>query len=773
MAEQTIQIHDQLVLEPAVGLVQFLQQSKTLVDRATAGVLYRDEHGQSRQLELAGHQMSYGLARDHINLGVASNGVELTWQLSAAEDKRLRLEVKNRGPGTIHIVELRVLDVDAQRGGALGLTSAPGTWRFYQHGWQSWSPTFARHLADGIWVNPNTEDYRTKHQPHEVPPGMKLVSSEWFTVIGSSRESAPEHGVPGPALLLGFISAADQLAEIRLGVSSELQFQSLRAVCYADGVPLAPGEKLSSETLLLTAGNDPFALLDSYATGLGETMHARVAAEVPTGWCTWYYYFGEESAEDVLSNLAQIQEERLPLDVILIDDGYEREIGDWTDVDHAKYPDGMKAAAQRIAGAGYRPGIWIAPFGTSALSKLYAEHPDWILRDQEREPVLAWQHWGKDIYALDVSLPAVQAWLQRTFRTLSEEWGFGFFKIDFLFAAALPGMRDDSRLTRAQALRRGMEVIRATVGDKFLLGCGAPLGPSVGLVDGMRVGPDVHVDWEPFWRDLSAPSTANAILNAVARSYMHGKLWLNDPDCLLLRPRGDDSNLVLNEMRTLTTMVALTGGLVLNSDNLVSMRRGRLEYLRRVLPPYGRSAIPLDLFQHERPQLLVLPVEASWGSWWIAALLNWNDRSCVTRMTLSQLGLPPGAYHAYNYWRQRYLGVTGDEVVIDPHQPHETVLLMLKAVSEQPQVLSSTFHVLQGAVEIKDVRLREDRLVVRMEKPGRQFGNLLFMVPEGSEYGVGTVSVNGRVQWPRKVSPGLWRAGFTLVDKATVELALG
>jgi alpha-galactosidase len=768
MPEQEIQIRDQLVLQPAVGLVQFLYQSKVLLNQATAGVVYVNMSGQEKTLELAGHEMSYGLARDHVNLGVANDEVELTWQLSLGDETRLRLEVKNKSPRSVRIVELHVLDVDVQRGGSLGLTAAPGKWRFYQNGWQSWTPAFARRVADGTWVDPNTEDYRTKHQPHALPQAREVLSSEWFSVIVPGGEGEVARTSSDPALLLGFVSAADQLAEVRLRVRDNLRFQSLCAVSFADGVPLAPGEKLSSEALLLKAGNAPLALLDLYAARLGETMEARAAAKVPSGWCTWYYFFGEETADNVLANLARMEKERLPLDVILIDDGYETDIGDWLDVDSAKYPQGMQTIAQQIAAAGYRPGIWIAPFAASALSKLYADHPDWILRDDKGQPILAWQHYGKDIYALDLSLPAVQAWLHSIFRTLSEDWGFEFFKIDFVFSAALPGGRSDPRMTRAQALRRGLEIIRAAIGDKFLLGCGAPLGPSVGVVDAMRVGPDVHMDWKPFWQDLSAPSAANAIRNSIARSFMHGKLWLNDPDCLVLRPRGDDSNLVLNEMRTLTTVVGLTGGLVINSDDLPSIRRGRLKYLRRVLPPYGRSAIPLDLFQHERPKLLVLPVETSWGSWVIAALLNWDDRSCVTRLDLSHLGLPSGVYHVYNYWRQRYLGVVRDQVVIDPHQPHETVLLLLKAVADRPQVLTSTFHVLQGAVEIKDVRLRQDRLVAKVEKPGKQFGQLLFALPP--EHPVDRVLVNDRPQWPRQVSACVWRAGFTLSDRATVEL---
>jgi len=763
-----VYIRDQLILQPANGWVRFVNKTQVLLERATAAAVYSTPGGENRTLTLAGHRMSYGLARDSVSLSIADSQLELNWQVFLGDEVRLRLEVKNIGRNMLRVQELHVLDVDAKRGAALGIGSAPKNWRFYQNGWQSWAPTFARHANDGIWVNPNTDDYRTKHLPHALGQAGKSLTSEWFTVLDSERQKDPLRR--SPALLLGFLTAADQLGEVRLQLSDHLQFQTLRAISYADGVPLAPGEKLASETLLLTTADEPLPLLDLYATRLGETMHARTAPPIPSGWCTWYYFYGEDSANDVMANVDSISKNDLPLDLILIDDGYEANIGDWRDVSADKYPQGMKDIATQIQTSGHQPGIWTAPFAISSQSRLYAEHPDWALRNEAGEPLLAWQHWGKDIYGLDLTLPAVQDWLRDLFHTLSDDWGYQFFKIDFIYAAALPGVRHDPHMTRAQAVRRGLEIIRSAIGHKFLLGCGCPLGPAVGLVDGMRIGPDVHVDWRPFWQDLSAPSTANAMLNSIARGFMHDKLWLNDADCLVLRPRGPDSNLVLNEMRTLTTVVGLSGGLVLDSDHLPEVRRGRLEYLRRVLPPYGHSATPLDLFEHERPQLLALPIQTAWGSWTIVALINWDDHSCTTTLDLAQLGLPTGSYHVYNYWRRRYLGVVRDQVTIDPHQPHETALLLLKHTSDEPQLLTSTFHILQGAVEVKEVQSLPDRFVVEMEKRGKQFGRLLFAVP--ADRPVARVLVNGRSQRARRVADGIWQTGFVLTGCATVQALL-
>jgi len=762
MSSQQVRLGDQLVLRPASGLIRFVRQAVVLLDQVTAGVKYADANGQQKGLCLAGHTVAYGLAQDSVSLSVADDSLELTWQASIGEQMGLSLDVKNIGSAAVRIDELCVLDIDAKRGGALGFASPPEAWRFFQNGWQSRTPAFVRRIADGMWVNPNTADYRTKHQPHAPAHARGVLTSEWFVIIVPGEVTSAE-----PARFLGFISAAKQLAEIRLELEGTT-FKRLRAICHADGLLLPVGQKLCSETLLFATGADPLALLDTYASRLGRTMDARVPTEELAGWCGQYHSLGERTAVGIQENLTHLQEERLPLDVVLIGDGYEANIGDWLDVDTARYPQGMEHIARQIAAVGYRPGLWIAPFAVSTSSRLYANHPEWILRNARDNPVLASQHHGTDIYALDLSLSAVQDWLRDLFHTLCEDWGFEFFEVDWIYAAALTAVRSDPRVTRAQAVRRGLEIIRTAVGDRFLLASGAPLGPSIGMVDGMRVGPDIQAGWYPYWPDLSAPSAANATLNSITRGFMHRRLWLNVPGRPNARSSGDGSKLTVNEIRMLTTIMGLMGGSPLDSFNCMGDQG--LDYLRRVLPPYGRSAVPLDLFQHERPRLLALPVTTSWGSWMIVALLNWNDHSRVSKVGLSQLGLSPTPHHIYNFWRQRYLGVTDDSIVIDPHQPHEAALLLIKPVSDQPQALSSTFHVLQGAEEIRDVHSSDSSLVVEVEKPGKQFGRLLFAVPQGSEQHVAGASVNGRSQRPRQISPGIWQLGFSLSDKATVEL---
>jgi len=196
-------------------------------------------------------------------------------------------------------------------------------------------------------------------------------------------------------------------------------------------------------------------------------------------------------------------------------------------------------------------------------------HPDWFIRNQNGEPLPAVYNpaWtagrDKSAYALDPSHREFAQHLEQLFHRLVYEFGYGYLKLDFLFAAAAEGSRHAANLTRAQTLRRGLEAIRRGAGSEtFLVGCGCPLGPAVGIVDGMRIGPDVA----PYWGGDIEPGTRLAIQAIIARSFMHRRLWLNDPDCLMLR--ASETRLSLEERFALASAIAVSGGMLLFSDDM-------------------------------------------------------------------------------------------------------------------------------------------------------------------------------------------------------------
>jgi alpha-galactosidase len=78
----------------------------------------------------------------------------------------------------------------------------------------------------------------------------------------------------------------------------------------------------------------------------------------------------------------------------------------------------------------------IAPAG----SRLFREHDDWLLRDDEGSFVSAGYSWGKKLFALDTTHPQVQEWLIGLMKK-ALRWGYGYVKLDYLYAGAPPGKR--------------------------------------------------------------------------------------------------------------------------------------------------------------------------------------------------------------------------------------------------------------------------------------------------------------------------------------------
>jgi len=173
------------------------------------------------------------------------------------------------------------------------------------------------------------------------------------------------------------------------------------------------------------------------------------------------------------------------------------------------------------------------------------------------------------------------------------------------------------------------------------------------------------------------------------------------------------------------------------------------------------------------PQCLLLPVRKSWGEWSVVAAINWQDRTMATEIDLEALGLPAGRYHVFNYWPRRYMGIAERSVGIDRHLPHETVILLLKALKDEPDLLTTTFHVAQTLDEVRAVEryVEEDcsvKLCVDLEKAGGQFGEIWFIYPPGLK--LKRALVDGR---NRKVSSdgvGIGHLGLSLNGPAQVTI---
>ena len=273
---------------------------------------------------------------------------------------------------------------------------------------------------------------------------------------------------------------------------------------------------------------------------------------------------------------------------------------------------------------------------------------------------------------MDLTNPKVLKHIKSVFAKLKQD-GFEYFKIDFLYHAAILGRRHDSKITRAQAIRRGLEVIREAVGDDLILGCGAPLGPCIGIVNMMRIGTDIATDWRYDW----GGGVYECSVNTMTRAAMHDRLWINDPDCVLVRQ--DDNNLTEDEVKLWLNVVALSGGAVLLSDRMMDVSEERLEFLDKVLPPYRKSAIAIDALDRANPSVFALPIETSAGRWAVLGAINLNESPIDVTVALESMGLDPSVpHHVFDFWNQEYHGLSEDQITLHKLKPHTSKLLAIR-----------------------------------------------------------------------------------------------
>jgi alpha-galactosidase len=417
----------------------------------------------------------------------------------------------------------------------------------YEHGWQSWSPTYAYPLGERS-VRPVSEarrvgNYRPdRDQPVEVYAGEGLLALDPGTGDGVHVFGAPSADGPVPS--------------VHAAVDGD------QVVISADG----PVDSL----VVPDAGLEP--ALARWGDGFAQRAGVRTVRAAPTAWCSWYHYFTNVTQDDVVENLAAIDELELDVEVVQIDDGYQAEMGDWLTLS-----DRFTSLADivgRIRSHGRRAGIWVAPFFVGERSRTFVDHPEWLIGGADPGT-----GWGQQLRALDVTHPGAQAYLREVFTAL-RGLGIDYFKIDFLFAGAMDGRRAEPT-DGVTAYRHGLRLIREAIGeDAYLLGCGAPILPSVGLVDAMRVGPDISHFYEPEDGDLSQPSQRAAARNTRWRAWQHGRFWVNDPDCLVAGAH-------VARREEWAEVVEGYGGLRSSSDRLRGLDAWGLTTTRRLIRPVG------------------------------------------------------------------------------------------------------------------------------------------------------------------------------------------
>ncbi|HET6299437.1 MAG TPA: glycoside hydrolase family 36 protein [Kribbella sp.] len=418
------------------------------------------------------------------------------------------------------------------------------TARVYEHGWQSWSPSG--------WYSLDARPPRPTAPNHHVM---------------AYRPDVEARGFQGEGLLA--VSTGDDVLVV--GATTPDLVPSIRCEARGDRLVISADDEV--ELTRSAPANANQALAD-WADTFGS-FDVRVFGP---SWCSWYAYWGKVTERDVMAEVRQFDDHGLSVDLVLLDEGYQAEIGDWL-TPRDDFGSTVRLAAD-IRSGGRRAGIWVAPFLLGSKSETARLHPDWLVPG-----VTAGTNWGQEQLVLDVTHPGAARHLQDVFTELCRQ-GYDHFKLDFLYAGAIEGRRHIP-LNGIAAYRHGLRLIREAVGpNRILHGCGAPILPSLGLVDCMRVSPDTDPLVDPPSGDISQPGQRGARSTSVAREFLHGRWWANDPDCLIVQPD-------IQDRERWAEHVENAPGLRMSSDPIGSLDRWGLDRTRELLTPSSARPHPL------------------------------------------------------------------------------------------------------------------------------------------------------------------------------------
>ena len=213
----------------------------------------------------------------------------------------------------------------------------------------------------------------------------------------------------------------------------------------------------------------------------------------------------------------------LGADIFVLDDGWEQMQGVWKPND--RLDRGLKPIYDSLQHYGMTMGAWLSPVGIDKRAERYQQHPEWVIRDQDGNPVLAqWDHPAFDFvsgfYALFVQ---DCKWLI--------DQGVRFFKWDAIntfYPYQTKGYHGDDRFPKEEVIAR----------YGYLL----PIYVKRAMEELMRYNPDVviEIDLTEDRRSLPGLATLSA-----------GKLfWMNNG----ASGYGDYSQFRAKSMRTIANV---------------------------------------------------------------------------------------------------------------------------------------------------------------------------------------------------------------------------
>ncbi len=585
------------------------------------------------------------------------------------------------------------------------------------------------------------EQFRHKNDlpESEIPVAGKSISCDPFFIINNN-------GGEGKNLFIGYQTFALHLAEITISFDKDRQLEYISANCDFEGVEVPPDGSRTSQWAIISQGSDANLMISEYTARIRNYYDTEAPpGNAPTVFCTWYYHADNYNGEIFKGDIAQFKKEHLPFDVFLIDECWD--VNDWGDFEaNASFPEGMKWVSEQITSAGYTAGIWSAPFLVDGESSLSKNHPSWLLKNS-KGTLCTFNMNERDHYILDLTYPGVCDYLEEQFRKISRDWGYSYFKFDFMRSVFIDTDQQfyDRSATSLEAYRKGLEAIRRGTGkDAYISVCGGHYGASYGIANTQRSGSDVKSQWN----EKELPKYRQNIL----RTWM-ADLWHVDPDAMMVRrqntaldtdKRGLTTGLFTDDEAFTNTVNQFIGGnLITFTEDFAKIDTERKMLYRHVIPSVNSASRPLDLFNTTCPEMMltqISPICKNLGIWNMLSVINWSNETKDYQIPLDHKvtgNLKGETFLIYDFQSGEIIARLSKKEILTVNgiKGHQSRLLkIIPWDGKSPMFLGTDLNFSCGGLEIADIDYSKDRISGKLETGWNVPVKMTFVFPAVNGY---------------------------------------
>ena len=273
--------------------------------------------------------------------------------------------------------------------------------------------------AGGFWLNQYHGDWAKEMQPEEskITHGIKTLDSKLGTRANLFQPSVfmvsmdkPATEDEGTVLLAALEYSGNFKTDIELDYLNNLKIIS-GINNYASPYSLKPNEEFTTPAFLYTLSNsgkgDASRNLHNWDRKYRVLDGSGNRLTLLNNWEATYFDFNEPKLFDLLKDT-----KKLGVDLFLLDDGwfankYPRNgdvagLGDWEE-NKTKLPNGVASLVKEAKNNEVKFGIWIEPEMVNPKSQLYEKHPDWVVKQPNRE-----EYYFRNQLVLDLTNPKVQ-----------------------------------------------------------------------------------------------------------------------------------------------------------------------------------------------------------------------------------------------------------------------------------------------------------------------------------------------------------------------------